>query len=242
MAFVATRPARSRLPAASAASAGYCFHRLPAPGRCDLHRRHRSRHDAIEDGAAAGQHTVELKLDAATRSSRTECRSRDDGVALHRARHCPPSSPRCRRDISRWRRIHRARRSRSMATAKGRTPLNLADVQPGEHVVAISNGTSTVNRKVSVDGREYLHGVRIPCGRRRGGGLGDVQVGGRSTDFRGQAAGGQHGSRPPDAARWPARPGVRQHGSRVPADADIAGERRLHRDGYRGGARTDRCR
>jgi hypothetical protein len=35
-------------------------------------------------------------------------------------------------------------------SAKGRTPLTLNDVHPGEHTVAISNGSETVNRKVSV--------------------------------------------------------------------------------------------
>jgi hypothetical protein len=35
-------------------------------------------------------------------------------------------------------------------TAKGRTPLTIAEIAPGDHVVVIANGSETVNRKVSV--------------------------------------------------------------------------------------------
>jgi serine/threonine-protein kinase len=97
----------------------------------------------------AGQHTLELKLDGITRSFELNV---DSGTtASHYIELASPAA----KPVGSTGRLEIASDPPGAqvivnGSAKGRTPLTLNDVLPGEHVVAISSGSETVNRKVSV--------------------------------------------------------------------------------------------
>jgi hypothetical protein len=113
--------------------------------------------DGIAQGATpmklalrAGQHTLELKMEgAADRSFQLNI---DGGTTVsHYVELAPsPQNP----AASTGRLEVASDPSGAQVTvdgaSKGRTPLTLADIRPGEHVVAIANGSDTINRSVSV--------------------------------------------------------------------------------------------
>ena len=150
VAFIATRPARSEAPASPAAvPVGNAFIDSRPSGAAIFI-------DGIAQGTTpakvalgAGEHTLELKLDAASRSFVLNIEAgttTSHYVELATTRATPAVST-----------GHLEVASDPVGAqvtvdgaAKGRTPLKLADVQPGDHAVAITNGTSTVNRRVTV--------------------------------------------------------------------------------------------
>ena len=150
VAFVATRPAGSSAPVSAAAGPlGSVFIDSRPPGAAIVI-------DGIAQGTTpsktalpAGQHTVELKLDAATRSLELNVEA-GTTVSHYIELATPPVKPAVSTGHLDVASDPPGAQVTVDGTAKGRTPLNLADVQAGEHSVAISNGTSTVNRKVSV--------------------------------------------------------------------------------------------
>jgi hypothetical protein len=149
VAFVATRPAGSTAPAAAAAPLSSVFIDSRPPGAAIFI-------DGIAQGTTpsktalpAGQHTVELKLDAASRSLELNVEA-GTTVSHYIELATSPVKPAVSTGHLDVASDPPGAQVTVDGTAKGRTPLNLADVQPGEHSVAISNGTSTVNRKVSV--------------------------------------------------------------------------------------------
>ena len=150
VAYVATRPAGSSGPASTAAAPlGNVFIDSRPPGAAIFI-------DGIAQGTTpsktaltAGQHTIELKLDAASRSLELNVEA---GTTV--SHYIELATSLVKPAVSTGRLEVASDPPGAQVTvdgtAKGRTPLNLADVQPGEHSVAISNGTSTVNRRVSV--------------------------------------------------------------------------------------------
>jgi hypothetical protein len=149
VAFVATRPARSTAPASTTTPLGNVLIDSRPPGAAIFI-------DGIAQGTTpsktaltAGQHTVELKLDAASRSLTLDVEA-GTTVSHYIELATSPVKPAVstgRLDVAS---DPPGAQVTVDGTARGRTPLNLADVQPGDHSVVISNGTSTVNRRVSV--------------------------------------------------------------------------------------------
>jgi hypothetical protein len=150
VAFFATRPARSEAPAS------------PAParqGNAFIDSRPRGATifiDGIANGTTplkvalpAGEHRLELKLEAASRliAVNVEAGTTVSHYIELVTSPAPPPVSTGRLEVAS---DPPGAQVSIDGAAKGRTPLNLADVQPGEHTVAITNGTSTVNRKVSV--------------------------------------------------------------------------------------------
>jgi hypothetical protein len=150
VAFVATRPARSEAPpSASAAPLGNAIIDSRPPGAAIFI-------DGIAQGATplkvvlpAGQHTLELKLDAASRSFALNVEA---GTTVSHYVELAASSVKPAVSTGHLEVASDPPGAQVMVNgaAKGRTPLNLAEVQPGEHSVAITDGTTTVNRRVSV--------------------------------------------------------------------------------------------
>jgi hypothetical protein len=147
---VATRPASGQLAAATPGNAsGSAFIDSRPQGAAIFI-------DGIAQGAtpakialAAGEHTLELKMEGADRAFplTVEAGSTISHYVELAAAPAPPAVA--------TRRIEVASQPSGAqvsvdGTAKGRTPLALANIQPGEHLVAISNGSETINRKVSV--------------------------------------------------------------------------------------------
>jgi hypothetical protein len=150
VAYFATRPGRSEAPASPAAALqGNAFIDSRPSGAAIFI-------DGIAQGTTpmkvalpAGAHTLELKLDAASRSIPVNIEAGTTVSHYIELASLPaqPATTTGRLEVA----SDPAGAQVSVdGTAKGRTPLNLADVQPGEHTVAITNGTATVNRKVSV--------------------------------------------------------------------------------------------
>ena len=150
VAFFATRPARGEARTSTAAAPqGNAFIDSRPPGATVFI-------DGIAQGTTpvkvvlpAGGHTLELKLEAASRSIPVNVEA-GTTVSHYIELATSPATPAVstgRLDVASD--PSGAQVSVDGAT-KGRTPLSLAEMPPGEHTVAITNGTSTVNRKVSV--------------------------------------------------------------------------------------------
>jgi len=150
VAFVTTRPTRGEASAPSAAALhGTAFIDSRPQGAAIFI-------DGIAQGAtpaklavAAGQHTLELKMDGADRSFPLNVEA--GSTVSHYVELAPaPAKP----TVATGRLEVASDPAGAQVTldgaAKGRTPLALTDIQPGEHLVAISNGADTINRKVSV--------------------------------------------------------------------------------------------
>ena len=150
LAYVATRPAAGQLAAATPGNAsGSAFIDSRPQGAAIFI-------DGIAQGTtpakiavAAGEHTLELKMDGADRSFSLNVEA--GATVSHYVELAPtPTKP----AVSTGRIEIATNPPGAQVTVngapKGRTPLTLADIQPGEHLVAISNGSETINRKVSV--------------------------------------------------------------------------------------------
>jgi hypothetical protein len=149
VAFVATRPARTAPASTSAVPMGNVLIDSRPPGAAIFIDGTAQGTTPSKTALTAGQHTVELKLDAASRSLVLDVEA-GTTVSHYIELATSPVKPAVltgRLDVAS---DPPGAQVTVDGTAKGRTPLNLAEVQPGEHSVAISNGTSTVNRKVSV--------------------------------------------------------------------------------------------
>jgi hypothetical protein len=97
----------------------------------------------------AGPHTLELKMDGAARSLSL---SVDAGTTVShfielRASAASPVAAAGRLEVAS---DPPGAQVTVDGTSKGRTPLTIAEIPPGDHVVVIANGSETVNRKVSV--------------------------------------------------------------------------------------------
>jgi hypothetical protein len=150
VAFFATRPARSEAPASPApARQGNAFIDSRPPGAAVFIDGIAHGTTPLKVALGAGAHTLELKLEAAGRSLPLNVLA-GTTVAHYIELASTPAAP----AVSTGRLDVESDPPGAQVTvdgaAKGRTPLNLADVQPGDHTVAITNGTSTVNRTVSV--------------------------------------------------------------------------------------------
>jgi hypothetical protein len=150
VAFLATRQAGSDAPASTtAAPLGNVFIDSRPPGAAIFI-------DGIAQGTTpskmalpAGEHTLELKRDAASRSLALNVEA---GTTVSHYIELAPSPVKPAVSTGRLEVASDPPGAQVTVdgTAKGRTPLNLAEVQPGDHSVAISNGTSIVNRRVTV--------------------------------------------------------------------------------------------
>jgi hypothetical protein len=149
IAFVATRPASGKAAAASVAASGTAFIDSRPQGAAIFI-------DGMAQGATparialtAGQHTLELKMDDANRSFPLNVEA-GTTVTHHVEFAASPVKP----AVSTGRLEVASDPPGAQVTvdgaAKGRTPLTLSDIHPGEHAVAISSGSETINRKVSV--------------------------------------------------------------------------------------------
>ena len=150
VAFFATRPAGSEAPASTAAAPiGNAFIDSRPPGAAIFI-------DGIAQGTTpakvalgAGEHTLELKLEATSRSFPLNIEA--GTTASHYIElAATPATPAVSTGHLEVASDPIGAQVTVDGAAKGRTPLKLADVQAGDHTVAITNGTSTVNRRVSV--------------------------------------------------------------------------------------------
>lgn len=149
VAFIATRPARNQAAAPRPAAMGTAAIDSRPQGAAIFI-------DGIAQGTTpskipvpAGPHTLELKLEGVIRSFElnVEAASTTSHYVELAAAAPTPAALAGRLEVA-------SNPSGAQVTldgsAKGRTPLTLDDVHPGEHTVAISNGSETVNRKVTV--------------------------------------------------------------------------------------------
>ena len=149
IAFVATRPTRGQAVAAAP---------VPPSGNAFIDSRPQGAAifiDGIAQGATpariavpAGQHTLELKMDGADRSFPLTVEA--GTTVSHYVELAPATKPAAATGRIEVASDPSGAQVSVDGAAKGRTPLALADIQPGEHLVAISNGSETINRKVSV--------------------------------------------------------------------------------------------
>ena len=147
--FIATRPARTQAANPVPAAMGTAvINSLPQGAAIFI--------DGIAQGTTpskipvpAGPHTLELKLEGVTRS--LELNVEPASTASHYIELASPAAAPVA-SVGRLEVASNPPGAQVMldGSAKGRTPLTLNDVHPGEHTVAISNGSETVNRKVSV--------------------------------------------------------------------------------------------
>jgi hypothetical protein len=149
VAFLATRPASDARTSTAAAPQGSAFIDSRPPGATILIDGVAHGTTPLKVALPAGGHTLELKLDAARRSIpiNVEAGTTASHYIELAASPAPPPVSTGRLEVAS---DPPGAQVSVNGAAKGRTPLSLADVQPGEHAIAITNGTSTVNRKVSV--------------------------------------------------------------------------------------------
>ena len=150
IAYVATRPARGQSAgAATVAGSGNAVVDSRPQGAAIFI-------DGIAQGTTpskialpAGQHTLELRLDGATRSFSLNV---DAGttVSHYIELATAPVTPIVSTGTLEVASDPPGAQVSVDGAAKGRTPLTLPNLLPGEHVVAISNGSETINRRVAV--------------------------------------------------------------------------------------------
>ena len=149
IAFVATRPAGSQAAGTPVVASGTAFIDSRPQGAAIFI-------DGVAKGATpsrialtAGQHTLELKMEDADRSFPLNVEA---GTTV--THYVELAAPVVKPAVSTGR-LEVASdppgaQVKVDGAAKGRTPLTLLELQPGEHAVAISSGSETINRKVSV--------------------------------------------------------------------------------------------
>jgi len=150
VAFLATRSARGEARASTAAATqGNAFIDSRPPGASIFI-------DGIAQGATplkvalqAGEHMLELKLDASSRSFTFNVEA-GTTTSHYVELATTPAIPVASTGLLEVASDPSGAQVSVDGASKGRTPLRLADVKAGEHTIAITNGTSTVNRKVSV--------------------------------------------------------------------------------------------
>ena len=149
VAFLATRPARGEARTSTAAAPqGNAFIDSRPPGAAVFIDGIAHGTTPLKVALGAGEHTLELKLEAVSRSLPLNVEAGTTMAHYIELASTPaPAVSTGRLDVAS---DPPGAQVSVDGAAKGRTPLNLADVQPGDHTVAITNGTSTVNRKVSV--------------------------------------------------------------------------------------------
>jgi hypothetical protein len=149
IAYVATRPARGESAAAAPVVSGAAFIDSRPQGAAIFI-------DGIAQGITpsklalpAGQHTLDLKMDGAARSFplNVEAGTTVSHYIELAASPVKPTVSTGRLEIAS---DPPGAQVSVNGASRGRTPLTLADIQPGEHVVAISNGSETINRRVAV--------------------------------------------------------------------------------------------